>query len=275
MFKQRFVTASVLALVFLFALVSFSTPLFISFIMLIVLIAGWEWADLARVKTVAGKLLFLIAMLLSMMLMADYVGIYTQFDHTFSYQICFAIMVLWSVIFLWLQGYPSSAILWSPRPVMLALGIVLLSATWLSLASIVSLENGRFKLLLALTIIVFADIGGYVAGKLFGQHKLAPTISPGKTWEGLLGGMALQLLLIMGLMFYMPEINALSLCLLVFPVAIASVIGDLFESMLKRQRGIKDSSNLLPGHGGFLDRLDGVMAALPIFFVILFKASPF
>lgn len=275
MFKQRFVTASVLALVFLFALVSFSTPLFISFIMLIVLIAGWEWADLARVKTVAGKLLFLIAMLLSMMIMADYVGIYTQFDHTFSYQICFAIMVLWSVIFLWLQGYPSSAILWSPRPVMLALGIVLLSATWLSLASIVSLENGRFKLLLALTIIVFADIGGYVAGKLFGQHKLAPTISPGKTWEGLLGGMALQLLLIMGLMFYMPEINALSLCLLVFPVAIASVIGDLFESMLKRQRGIKDSSNLLPGHGGFLDRLDGVMAALPIFFVILFKASPF
>ena len=275
MFKQRFVTASVLALVFLFALVSFSTPLFISFIMLIVLIAGWEWADLARVKTVAGKLLFLIAMLLSMMIMANYVGIYTQFDHTFSYQICFAIMVLWSVIFLWLQGYPSSAILWSPRPVMLALGIVLLSATWLSLASIVSLENGRFKLLLALTIIVFADIGGYVAGKLFGQHKLAPTISPGKTWEGLLGGMALQLLLIMGLMFYMPEINALSLCLLVFPVAIASVIGDLFESMLKRQRGIKDSSNLLPGHGGFLDRLDGVMAALPIFFVILFKASPF
>jgi len=275
MFKQRFLTASVLALVFLFALVSFSTPLFISFIMLIVLIAGWEWADLARVKTVAGKLLFLIAMLLSMMIMADYVGIYTQFDHTFSYQICFAIMVLWSLIFLWLQGYPSSAILWSPRPVMLALGIVLLSATWLSLASIVSLENGRFKLLLALTIIVFADIGGYVAGKLFGQHKLAPTISPGKTWEGLLGGMALQLLLIMGLMFYMPEINALSLCLLVFPVAIASVIGDLFESMLKRQRGIKDSSNLLPGHGGFLDRLDGVMAALPIFFVILFKASPF
>ena len=201
MFKQRFVTASVLALVFLFALVSFSTPLFISFIMLIVLIAGWEWADLARVKTVAGKLLFLIAMLSSMMIMADYVGIYTQFDHTFSYQICFAIMVLWSVIFLWLQGYPSSAILWSPRPVMLALGIVLLSATWLSLASIVSLENGRFKLLLALTIIVFADIGGYVAGKLFGQHKLAPTISPGKTWEGLLGGMALQLLLIMGLTF--------------------------------------------------------------------------
>ena len=75
-------------------------------------------------------------------------------------------------------------------------------------------------------------------------------------------------------MFYISEINWQNLCLLVFPVALASVIGDLFESMLKRHRGVKDSSNLLPGHGGFLDRLDGVMPALPLFFVILTKASP-
>lgn len=275
MLKQRIITASILSFVFLFALLSFSTPLFISFIMLIVLIAGWEWADLARVKTMAGKFLFLLAMLLSMMIMADYVGLYSQYDLTFSYQVCLGIMVLWSLILLWLQGYPSSAILWSPRPVMLVLGIVLLSATWLSLASIISLENGRFKLVLAITIIVLADIGGYIAGKLFGKHKLAPTISPGKTLEGLLGGMALQLLLIVGLMFYMPKINVQSLCLLVFPVALASVIGDLFESMLKRHRGVKDSSNFLPGHGGFLDRLDGVMAALPMFFVIIINANPF
>jgi len=145
----------------------------------------------------------------------------------------------------------------------------------LALASIISLENGRYLLLLAMAIIILADIGGYIAGNLFGRHKLAPTISPGKTWEGLLGGLALQVLLIMGLLTYISEINWLNLCLLVFPVALSSVIGDLFESMLKRHRGIKDSSNLLPGHGGFLDRLDGVMAALPLFFVILSKASPF
>lgn len=275
MFKQRFATASVLAFLFISALLFLSTSVFISFIMLIVLVAGWEWSDLARVKTVVGKVLFVLALFLSILVIAAYVGIYTHLEQSLSYQICFATTALWAVIFLWLQGYPSSAILWSSQPIMLALGIVLLTVTWLALASIISLENGRFLVLLAMAIIILADIGGYIAGNLLGRHKLAPTISPGKTWEGLLGGLALQVLLVMGLLTYISEINWLNLCLLVFPVALSSVIGDLFESMLKRHRGIKDSSNLLPGHGGFLDRLDGVMAALPLFFVILSKASPF
>jgi phosphatidate cytidylyltransferase len=275
MFKQRFATASVLAFLFISTLLFFSTPVFIGFIMLIVLIAGWEWSELSRVKTVIGKLLFLLALLLSMLVIAAYVGIYTQFEHFLSYQICVAVTALWAIIFLWLQGYPSSAILWSSQPIMLALGIILLSVTWLALASIISLEDGRYLVLLAMAIIILADVGGYIAGNLFGKHKLAPTISPGKTWEGLFGGIFLQVVLIVGLIFFIADLNWLNLCLLVFPVALSSVIGDLFESMLKRHRGIKDSSNLLPGHGGFLDRLDGVMAALPLFFVILFKASPF
>ncbi|MDG2018200.1 MAG: phosphatidate cytidylyltransferase [Porticoccaceae bacterium] len=275
MFKQRFATASVLALLFVSALVFFSTSAFVSFIILVVLIAGWEWSGLSRIESVSGQLLFLLGLLLSMLLASDYVGIYSQFNQLLSYQICFSVMILWAVIFLWLQGYPSSAILWSSRPVMLVLGLVLLTVTWVALASIISLENGRFLLLLAVVIIILADVGGYMAGKLFGRHKLAPTISPGKTWEGILGGMVLQALLVVILVLSFADINVLNLCLLVFPVAICSVIGDLFESMLKRHRGIKDSSNLLPGHGGFLDRLDGVMAALPMFFVILSKANPF
>lgn len=274
MFKQRFATASVLALVFISALVFFPISVFISLIMLVVLVAGWEWADLAKIGSTSGKLFFVLALLLSMLATANYVGVYTAFDRLLSYQICLSAMGLWAVIFLWLQGYPSSAILWSPRPVMLVLGIVLLSITWLAIASIISLDNGRFLVLLAMAIIIFADIGGYIVGKSLGRHKLAPTISPGKTWEGLLGGMALQVLLVVGMVFFFEEVNWLNLCLLVFPVAFASVIGDLFESMLKRHRGVKDSSNLLPGHGGFLDRLDGVMPALPLFFVILTKASP-
>ena len=275
MFKQRFATASVLAFLFISALLFFSTPVFIGFIMLIVLIAGWEWSELSRVKTVIGKLLFLLALLVSMLVIAAYVGIYTQLEHFLSYQICFAVTALWAIIFLWLQGYPSSAILWSSQPIMLGLGIILLSVTWLALASIISLENGRYLVSLAMAIIILADVGGYIAGNLFGKHKLAPTISPGKTWEGLFGGIFLQIVLIVGLIFFIADLNWLNLCLIVFPVALSSVIGDLFESMLKRHRGIKDSSNLLPGHGGFLDRLDGIMAALPLFFVILFKASPF
>jgi phosphatidate cytidylyltransferase len=275
MFKQRFATASILALLFVSALVFFSTHAFVTFMMLIVLVAGWEWSDLSRIKSKFGKLLFLVGLFISLMLAANYLSILGQYDPLLGYQICFAAMVLWAVIFLWLQGYPSSAILWSPRPIMIVLGIALLTATWVALASIIFLENGRFLLLLAVGIIVLADVGGYIVGKTFGRHKLAPTISPGKTWEGLFGGMALQVLLVLLLTLIFTDINLLNLCLLVFPVAICSVIGDLFESMLKRQRGIKDSSNLLPGHGGFLDRLDGVMPALPMFFIIISKASPF
>lgn len=275
MFKQRFATASVLALLFIVTLLFSSTATFVSAIMLVVLIAGWEWCDISGIKSPVSKLLFLLGLLLSLLLVSDYAGIYSQFNQLLSYQICFSVMILWAVIFLWLQGYPSSAILWSSKPIMLLLGIFLLVVTWLALASIISLENGRYLLLLAVSIIVLADVGGYIAGKLFGRHKLAPTISPGKTWEGLLGGMFLQLILVGVLLKMFPDLNVLDLCLLVFPVAICSVIGDLFESMLKRHRGIKDSSNLLPGHGGFLDRLDGVMAALPMFFVILSKANPF
>ncbi len=275
MFKQRFATASVLALLFIASLAYFSTTTFASFIMLVVLIAGWEWCDLSGIKSIVTKLLCIFGLLVSLMIASNYVGIYSQFNQLLSYQICFSVMLLWAIIFLWLQGYPSSAILWSSKPVMLCLGVFLLVATWVALASIISLENGRYLLLLAVTIIVLADVGGYIAGKLFGRHKLAPTISPGKTWEGLLGGMVLQAFLVGILLQLFPDIDALDLCMLVFPVAICSVIGDLFESMLKRFRGVKDSSNLLPGHGGFLDRLDGVMAALPMFYVILSKANPF
>lgn len=274
MFKQRFATASVLALVFISALLFLTTPVFISLIMLVILIAGWEWADLARVRSILGKLLFVLALLLCMLAIANYVGIFTELDRSLSYQICLATIALWAVIFLWLQGYPSSAILWSPRPIVICLGIVLLSVTWLALASILSLDKGRFLILLAVAIIIFADVGGYLVGKSIGRHKLAPTISPGKTWEGLFGGMLLQIFLVVGLLVSYAQIHWYNLCLLVFPVALSSVIGDLFESMLKRHRGVKDSSNLLPGHGGFLDRLDGVMPALPMFFVIITNASP-
>ena len=275
MFKQRFATASVLALLFIASLENFSTTTFVSFIMLVVLIAGWEWCDLSGIKSIVTKLLCIFGLLVSLLIASNYVGIYSQFNQLLSYQVCFSVMLSWAIIFLWLQGYPSSAILWSSKPVMLFLGVLLLVGTWVALASIISLENGRYLLLLAVTIIVLADVGGYIAGKLFGRHKLAPTISPGKTWEGLLGGMVLQAFLVGILLQLFPDIDALDLCMLVFPVAICSVIGDLFESMLKRFRGVKDSSNLLPGHGGFLDRLDGVMAALPMFYVILSKANPF
>ena len=136
---------------------------------------------------------------------------------------------------------------------------------------IMKISNPR--IFLAIVIVALADVGGYIAGRLFGKNKLAPMISPGKTWEGFAGGMLLQVLLIGGLMWQMPQLRLVELIILVIPVALYSVLGDLFESMIKRHSKVKDSSQLLPGHGGVLDRIDGFMAALPLFSLLLANSS--
>ena len=198
-----------------------------------------------------------------------------NFDRELSYQICLYSLGLWAVILLWIQGYPSSQILWAKTPIILGLGFILLTTTWTAFTAIVLYDNGRWLLILAILIVALSDIGGYFAGNLFGRHKLAAMVSPGKTWEGFLGGLFLQGLLILVIKLMLPELSAIDLAILIIPVALSSVVGDLFESMLKRHSGVKDSSTLLPGHGGILDRIDGLMAALPVYWVLLFQGKVF
>ena len=275
MLKQRFITAVILAVLFVSLLVVVSPAVFSSLIILVVVLAGWEWTSLANITSNSGRAGYLLVLFLLLAGASQILGVYGTFDQQLSYQISAAVVALWAVIFLWIQGYPSSSILWAPRPVLSILGLILLVATWVALVAIVRHESGRWLLLLALGIVVLADVGGYIAGNLFGRRKLAPTISPGKTWEGFLGALVLQLALIAMIKALLPTVDVVDLAILVFPVALCSVVGDLFESMLKRHRGLKDSSSLLPGHGGVLDRLDGIMAALPMFFVMLTQTNPF
>lgn len=125
---------------------------------------------------------------------------------------------------------------------------------------------------MAVMLLVWgADIGAYFSGKRFGRRKLAVAVSPGKSWEGFYGGLASSLLLTLlaGLYFDWAARDLLLALLGAALVVAISVVGDLTESMFKRQAAIKDSSNLLPGHGGVLDRIDSLTAAVPMFAVLL------
>jgi phosphatidate cytidylyltransferase len=242
----------------------------------IVLLAGWEWSSLMGLTTKRHKLLYLVLLALVLVISGLTLDLFGAINVSLGQTLCLAVSVLWAVIFLWVQGYPSSAILWSPRPILGLLGLVLLAITWVAIALIIHQPHGPWLLLFAFVVVALADIGGYVAGNLFGRHKLAPMVSPGKTWEGFFGGILLQCILIASMVPFMPEkITIAMLIALVIPVSLYSVLGDLFESMVKRHSGVKDSGNILPGHGGVLDRIDGLIAALPLFVLLFLLLSPF
>ena len=138
---------------------------------------------------------------------------------------------------------------------------------------LLGLPNGAVLIVLLILLVVVADVGAFFTGKSFGKHKLAPSVSPGKTWEGLWGGLAGALALTTAVWFLLPpDYDHLALgSLLVIGLACAgaSVLGDLTVSMGKRGSGVKDSGSMLPGHGGLLDRLDSICGAAPVFALAL------
>ena len=170
--------------------------------------------------------------------------------------------------------YPASARLLRSTPALLAAGVVGLAGAWLALVAVkastdsASESAGAWLIVWLLAAASLADTGAYFAGRRFGRRKLAPRVSPGKTWEGALGGaLAIVVWSVCGASFFG---GAWSIWLVVAAVLfVAAVTGDLFESALKRMRGVKDAGGLLPGHGGVLDRIDSVLAVAPAFALLM------
>jgi len=260
---QRVITALVLIPLVIIGVLQLSTLTLALILSLLVLLGGLEWIQLATLESLLQKLLFLLALAASM---AGYAAIF----HTFPLWILpgtLLFAMFWVLVALKLFRYRSSATVIPGRLVKSLLGLLVLVPAWGALWVVHGLyADGPYLVLFLMVLIWVADSGAYFAGRRWGRVKLAPDISPGKTREGVYGALAGAVLC--GALLYgvRPETGSLPL-LLLFAVVIAlfSVVGDLFESLLKRQAGLKDSGTLLPGHGGVLDRIDSLTAAAPVF----------
>lgn len=259
--KQRILTAVVLVPVVIWCIFLAPGPLaFRTLALAVVGVAAWEWAAMMGwTNTVAraayaGLVLGLLGALWLFPLVPQ------------AAAMVYGIAVLfWLVAHRLVRAYPEGAERWADAPVLFAIGLVLLVPAWMGLTA---LHGKSAWWLLYLFLLVWgADTGAYFAGRAFGKTRLAPAVSPAKTIEGFLGGLALTMALALGVAlqqgFEGRRLWAfLGLSLI---TVLASVLGDLFESMVKRRAGIKDSGRIFPGHGGALDRIDSLTAAAPVF----------
>lgn len=261
MLKQRVFTASLLALFTLWVVLKLPAAGFGAVLLVVTLLCAWEWADLAGLP-MRHRGWYCGCLLLVLLGLWPLAG-----DAAVVAGVLLPVFVAWCGVLLWLAYYaqPQPG---QTRPVAVAVtGVVALAAAWLALLGLRH-AFGPGLVLFLLMLIWVADIGAYFAGRRWGRRKLAPVISPGKTWEGVWGAAAAALVfsvagaVVLDVGARWPGWVVLSLVTVGF-----SIGGDLFESLLKRQRGLKDSGSLLPGHGGVLDRLDSLIAAAPVFFL--------
>ncbi|MCZ6559504.1 MAG: phosphatidate cytidylyltransferase, partial [Gammaproteobacteria bacterium] len=166
----------------------------------------------------------------------------------------------WLVALIWVMRYPTAIPVW----VAALSGMLILAPAWLSLSRLLATENGLDWVIFILLLVWATDVGAFTVGKLFGRIKLIPRVSPGKTWEGLIGGIVFTTIVAFAGAEYFQhdKLGFVSLCLAASAI---SVVGDLTVSIFKRHGGLKDSGTVFPGHGGLLDRIDSICSAAPIF----------
>jgi phosphatidate cytidylyltransferase len=253
--RKRISTAIVLAGGFL-AIVLLLPPVATLVLLTLLFLAGaWEWSAFLKLRSVRARALYVafIAAMLWLVRMAA--------DSAEGREIVLAVAVVWWVIALvWIAFAPQRV-----TPLLAGLaGLLALVPAWLALVRLrFDVAHGAQWMLFTFLLVIAADVGAFFAGRRFGRLRLAPAVSPGKTWEGVLGGVAGGAILALcgSAWFAVPAYAFVPLCLAAVGF---SIIGDLTESLLKRFAGLKDSGTLLPGHGGVMDRIDSVTGAAPV-----------
>lgn len=268
MLKLRVLTAVVLVPLALFLVWGLPAEALGIGVGVILLLGAWEWTRLIHLEGTGGRLAFVTGV--AVFIAGEWLYLGFSIDPV---PLLLLALGWWCVAFLWLQRFarrPETA----PPPMVgrIAAGVLLCGLPWYAVMLVQKADvHGPFWVTFLFLLVWGADTGAYFAGKGFGRHRLAPTVSPGKTWEGVLGGAALGIGLVLvyawaGAAYgFGPRTPAWVAMLLLAVVGVGfSVAGDLFESMIKRQHGVKDSGGLLPGHGGILDRIDGMIATAPV-----------
>ena len=275
MLKQRIITGVILAASLIAAVLLLPLAPLATVLGAVVIIAAWEWSALAGFQALWARLVYTAASCLGMFALYQYcqLGAAPVLEHVqpFLGLAC----LWWAIALLWVRGFPASAALWGGKAMLSLMGMLVLLPPWLSVVYLLNYDQGRLLLLAMIVVVAAADIGAYFAGRRWGKRKLAVDVSPGKSWEGFWGGLVACTVLA-GIAAYAiqpAQLSVVALFAIVIFTALASVLGDLVESMVKRHRGVKDSGVLLPGHGGFCDRIDGITAAAPVFALGLILAG--
>ncbi|ARN74991.1 phosphatidate cytidylyltransferase [Oceanicoccus sagamiensis] len=276
MLKQRIITA-VIMITLIGAGIFLLPPLGLAgLIGLLVVIAAWEWSALAGLTSAITKVLFTLSVLALLALSAWHTQILTAHADWDRVRDILGLGCLWwAIALLWVRSYPGSAVIWRSTPMRLLMGFVTLVPAWLALVYLRVHSHGIALIFLLIAMVAAADIGAYFSGLRWGKAKLAPNVSPGKSWAGFWGGLVAStgLVLIVWLLFGSAEHGLAAVITVAIVTSLASVLGDLLESMIKRQQGVKDSGRILPGHGGMMDRLDSMTAAAPVFALSLLLAG--
>ena len=260
MLRQRILTAVALGVALLVILLWLPQSVALGVFALIVLMGAWEWSAFPRFGAPVARFVYVLAVAVAMA--AAY---QVTRDPARLEVLMLCALAWWALAFLWVTLAPGR----HSRATVIIAGLFVLVPAWVALADLYQWSDterapGAERALFLLALVWAADIGAYFAGRAFGRLKLAPRVSPSKTWEGVLGGLALSAVVaFLGANWFGADRTAfVSLCL---AVVLLSIVGDLTESMFKRYAGLKDSGSIFPGHGGVLDRIDSVTAAAPAF----------